>query len=132
MNNPGMDLEIWERLKKKWAELQSAGHSLEIEFRLITNPKDENNVLAIDVIQTVDDDVFTETVQRNAEEAYAALGIAGLSMERLVEVYKELMHQLYRQAKTHDAELIVTMSTSSHLSGEVKGYIENPDFKYKE
>ena len=45
MNNPGMDLEIWERLKKKWAELQSAGHNLEIEFRLITASEDKNNVL---------------------------------------------------------------------------------------
>ena len=102
MNNPGIDLEIWERLRKKWADLQSDGHSLEIEFRLITDPKDEDNVLAIDVIQTVDDEVFTETVQRNAEEAYAALGIAGLSMERLVEVYKEIMRQLFRQAKTRE------------------------------
>ena len=116
MNNPGMDLEIWERLKKKWAELQSAGHKLEIEFRLITDPEDEDNVLAIDVIQTIDDDVFTETVQRNAKEAYAALGIAGLSMERLVEVYKEIMRQLFRQAKTREGKLIVTMSGSSHLS----------------
>ena len=131
MNNPGMDLEIWERLKKKWAELQSAGHNLEIEFRLITASEDKNNVLAIDVIQTIDDDIFTETVQRNAKEAYTALGISELSIERLVDVYKEIMGQLFRQAKTREGKLIVTMSTSSHLSGEVRGYIENPDSNRK-
>lgn len=131
MNNPGIDLAIWERLRKKWAALQSAGHTLKIDFHLIADPEDENNILAIDVIQNVDDDVFTETVQRNAEGAYMALGIAGFSMERLVEVYKEIMGQLYRQAKMHEADLTVTMSTSSHLSGQVRGYIEDPNSNTK-
>ena len=131
MNNPGIDLAVWEQLREKWAKLQSAGHELEIEFRLITDPKDKDNVLAIDVIQIVDNDIFTETVQRNAEEAYTALGITGLSMERLVEVYKEVMKQLFRQAKIRDKNLVITMSTSSHLSGEVKGYIENPNSNMK-
>ena len=129
MNNPGIDLTVWEQLRKKWAELQSADHELEIEFRLIIDPEDKDNVLAIDVIQTIDNDVFTETVQRNAGEAYTALGIAGLSMERLVEVYKEMMKKLFRQAKTRERKLIITMSTSSHISGVVKGHIEDSNSK---
>ena len=135
MNNPGIDVAIWERLREKWAELQSAGHKVKVSFHLIADPEDENKILAIDVVQTVvqtvDEEVYTETVQRNAEEAYGPLGIAGLPMERLVEIYKEKMHQLHREAKAHEAKVIVMMSTNSPTSGETKGYIENPDLSIK-
>lgn len=127
MNNPGMDPATWQGLTEKWAGLRSAGHTLEIEFRLIADAQDEENILAIDVIQSVDEEVVTQTVQRNAEEAYPALGIAGLSLEQLVELYKEIMAQVYRQARMHEASVVVTMSTSSPLSGEVRGHIETPD-----
>lgn len=124
MNNPGIDLAIWKQLRKKWAELQSDGRTLKIDFRLVGDPENEGNILAIDVIQNIDEEIVTETVQRNAGEAYRTLGIAGLSRERLVEAYKEVMHELYRQTKPKDADLIVTMSPSSPASGEVSGYIE--------
>jgi len=131
LNNPGIDSAIWERLRKSWAELQSSGHKLKIDFHLIADPEYEENILAIDVIQNVDDDVFTETVQRNAREAYATLGIVGLSIERLVEVYKEMMGQLHHQAKQKDVDLIVTMSASSPTSGEVRGYVEKRNSNIK-
>ncbi len=124
MNNPGIDLLTWERLRKKWAELQSAGHKLEIEFRLVADPKDENNILAIDVIQHINNDLITETVQRKPGEAYAALGITGLSMERITQVYKEMMHELHSRMGQRDSDLIVTMSPGSSTSGEVRGYME--------
>jgi hypothetical protein len=124
MNNPGIDLAIWKQLRKKWAELQSDGRKLKIDFRLVADPENERNILAIDVIQNIDGEIVTETVQRNAGEAYRTLGIAGLSRERLVEAYKGMMHDLYRQTKHKDADLIVSMSPSSPASGEVSGYIE--------
>ena len=125
VNNPGIDRATWERLKHKWSELNKNGHKLTVEFRLIADPKDDRNILAIDVIQNVDSEIITETVQRKAGEAYATLGIAGLSQERLVEVYKEMMHQLHRQTgQNKELDLIVTMSPSSPLSGEIRGYTE--------
>ena len=127
MNNPGIDLEIWEQLKRKWSDLDTNGHKLKIDFKLIADSKDENNILAIDVIQHIDDEIITETVQHTAGEAYAALGIAGLSRERLVEVYKEIMKQLHSQAKQPDMDLVVTMSPSSPTSGEVDGLLVHPD-----
>jgi hypothetical protein len=126
MNNPGIDLAIWVRLRKRWSELESDGQRLKIDFRLIADPDDEKNILAIDVIQNINKDVLTETIQRNPGEAYSAIGIAELSMERLVEVYKEMMCDLHRQAKQHDADLIVTMTPTSPVSGEVTGYVEKP------
>jgi hypothetical protein len=126
MNNPGIDLEIWKQLRKKWTDLDASGHKVKVEFKLIADPNDENRILVIDVIQNIDDQIVTETVQRTAGEAYATLGISGLSMERLVEVYKNIMHQLHRQAKQRDAALIVTMSPSSSTSGEVRGVLEKP------
>ena len=131
MNNPGIDLEIWKQLRKKWSDLDADGYKLKIDFRLIAHPNDEKNILAIDVIQNINDELITETVQRNAGEAYTALGIAGLSMERLVEVYKEMLRQLHRQAKQKDVDLIVTMYPSSPNSGEIRGYVEkrNSDIK---
>src|SRR5687768_9811514 len=118
MNNPGIDLEIWKQLRRKWTQLDESGHKVKVDFRLIADPRDENKILAIDVVQNIDDELITETVQRGAGEAYATLGIAGLSMEGLVEVYKKMMHQLHRQAKQRDAGLIVTMTPSSSTSGE--------------
>jgi len=124
MNNPGIDLAIWERLRKRWARFESAGHKLKIDFHLLADIDDEKNILAIDVIQNINDDIFVETVQRNAGEAYKVLGINGLSKERLIEVCKEMMRQLHGQAKHQDVDLIVTMAPSSPTSGETRGYVE--------
>jgi hypothetical protein len=124
MNNPGIDLTIWEQLKQKWDKLDREGHSLKIEFKLIVDENDEDKALAIDVIQKIDDDVVTETVQHVPGEAYEALGIADLSLERLVEVYKEKLHKLHNESNMPYAYLIVTMTPSSPSSGETKGYLE--------
>ena len=124
MDNPGIDLTIWEQLKQKWDELDRNGHSLRIDFKLILDKDDEDKTLAIDVIQKIDGDVITETVQHVAGEAYEQLGIADLSLERLVEVYKEKLHQLYRESNMPYAYLIVTMTPSSPSSGETQGYLE--------
>ena len=124
MNNPGIDLTIWEQLKQKWDKLDREGHSLEIVFKLIVDKNNEDKTLAIDVIQKIDNEIIIETVQHVAKEAYETLGIAGLSLERLVEVYKEKLHQIHSQSNMPYAYLIVTMTPSSPLSGEVKGYLE--------
>ena len=130
MNNPGIDTAIWEGLRRKWSELEAAGHALKIEFKLIANPKDENNILAIDVFQYIDEEVITETVQRQAGEAYEAVGIAGLSMERLVAVYDDMLDDLYfQQEDRSEMNLTVTMSPSSETSGELRGYVEKPEGK---
>jgi len=127
MNNPGINLEIWERLRKKWTELEASGNKLKIDFQLISDANEEGNILAIDVIQNVNNEIITETVQRNAGEAYAALGIAELSVEQLIEVYKKVLEQLHRQSKQRDMDLIVTMTPSSATSGEIKGCFKKPD-----
>lgn len=126
MKNPGIDTVIWENLRKKWMDLDATGHTLKIDFQLVGNPKDETDILAIDVVQHVDEEVIIETVQRRAGEAYETLGIAGLSVERLTEVYKGMLKKLYRQqAKPGDTALVVTMTPRSETSGEIRGYIQN-------
>ena len=129
MNNPGMDVEIWKQLRKKWTDLNESGHKIKVDFKLIADPKNEKNILAIDVMQNIDEKLVTETVQRNLGEAYAALGIAGLSMEGLVEVYKEMMHQLHHEVKPRDfdMDLVVTMFHHSGTSAEVEGLLVHPD-----
>jgi len=132
INNSGIDLAIWERLRKRWTELEKAGHKLKIDFHLLADVDDEENILAIDVIQNIDNEAITETIQRNSGEAHAMLGIAGLLTEGLIEVYKEMMHQLHQQTKQKDADLIVTMFPTSPTSGEVRGYVQksNSDIKH--
>jgi hypothetical protein len=126
MNNPGIDLRIWESLRKKWTELDATGHVLKVDFQLVGNPRNETDILAIDVVQHIDEDVITETVQRKAGEAYETLMISGLSVEGLIDVYKKTLEQLYRQqAKPGDTTLVVTMSPSSETSGEIQGYVQN-------
>jgi hypothetical protein len=128
MNNPGIDLKIWEQLKKKWDALNAGGHNVRIEFKLITDPNDENKVLLIDVIQNIDNEIITETVQKTAREAYAILGVDGLSMERLVAACKEKMKKSHQQAGgKRESIFTVTMSPSSPTSGELRGILEEKD-----
>jgi len=127
MNNPGIDLEIWKQLREKWTKLDASGHKLKVDFQLIAHPTEKNNILAIDVVQHIDGEPITETVQRTAGEAYATLGIAGLSMEQLVQALKQMMHEVYRQAKYKDMELSVTMSPTSATSGELQGILAMAD-----
>ena len=131
MNNPGIDLTVWEQLRKKWGELENNGNKLDIHFNLIVDKNDEEKTLAIDVIQKIDDEIVTETVQRVAGKAYETLGISGLSMERLVEVYKEKLHTLHSSSNLPYAYLIVTMTPSSPVSGEIKAYLEKRKKKQK-
>ena len=127
MNNPGMDFEIWKQLKKKWTDLDASGHKLKVDFQLIAHPIEKNNVLAIDVIQHIDGKPITETVQRNAGEAYTVLGIAGLSMEQLKDVYKEMLQAFRSQSRLSEIDVVVTMSPTSSTSGELRGHLEVPN-----
>ena len=127
MNNPGIDLDVWKQLREKWTDLDASGRQLKIEFKLIADPDDKNKVLVIDVIQHIDGEPVTETVQRSAGEAYAILGIEGLSMEQLIKTYKELIGELQRQANQGDADVVVTMSPTSPTSGEVRGSVLRTD-----
>lgn len=127
MNNPGIDLALWERLRSKWAQLQMAGHILEIEFRLIASPEDTENILTIDVIQKIDNSVIVETVEKEKDEVYTILGIKGFSLEDIFQKYKEIMRQLHRQTVLQESTLVITMSPTSLKSGEIGGLVEIRD-----
>jgi hypothetical protein len=126
MNNPGMDFEIFKQLRQKWTDLDAQGHTLKVDFQLVAHPTEKDNILAIDVVQHIDGKPVTETVQRKAGEAYAVLGIAGLSMEQLVDVYKGMLKELHSQADLGDISLTVTMKPTSPTSGEVSGLLAMP------
>lgn len=127
MNNPDMDFEIWKQLRQKWTDLDASGHRLKIDFQLVAHPAEENNVLAIDVVQHIDGNPVTETVQREAGEAYAALGIANLSMEQLAEVLKGMMEQLRSQSDLSNVVVEILMSSTSPTSGELSGLLVAPE-----
>lgn len=129
MKKSNIDLTVWEHLTEKWARLHADGHSLKIDFSLITNDNEKDKTLAIDVVQTIDDEIIVETVQRRKGEAYAALGIciSELSAERLKDVYKEMMTQLHGRLGQPESDLIITMSPTSEISGEVAGYLQSRD-----
>jgi hypothetical protein len=119
MNNPSMDLETWKQLRTKWADLHSSGRNVNVEFQLLSDPNDKNNILAIDVVQTIDNEIVVETVQRNAGEACTTLGISGLSVEQLEDAYADIANSLYE----HGGTLTVTMSPTSATSGELRGVL---------
>jgi hypothetical protein len=131
VNNPDNNIEFWKQLRKKWAELDASGHQLKVEFKFVTDPKDRNKVLAIDVIQKIDEEIVTETVQHIAKEGYVPLGIADASIEHLTEIYKQTICQLHRDAGHKDATLIVTMSPTSPISGEVRAVLEKKESNNK-
>lgn len=126
MNNPGIDVKMWEQLRANWTQLNASGKSVKVDFQLINSDAVKDKTLAIDVVQTIDDEIVVETVQRNAGEAYDILGIAGLSMEDLVQTYKKMLHELHREAGKEEVDLIVEMTPHSDVSGETKGYLQKP------
>lgn len=127
MNNPGIDIQVWERLNKKWADLDTKGHKVKVDFQLVSHPIEKNNIMAIDVVQHIDNRLITETVQHSAREAYAVLGLDGLSAQQLIDVYKEMIQGLRSQSKLSDIDVVVTMTWTSATSGEVEGLLEVPD-----
>jgi hypothetical protein len=129
MNEP--DLEIWKQLRKKWADLDASGHHININIKLITDPKDKNKVLTIDVVQKIDEETVIETVQHIAKEAYGPLGIANASIQYLKEIYKKKMYELFHEAEQLDASLIVSMSPTSPTSGEVRAVLEKMNTENK-
>lgn len=132
MKKPIMDFTVWQQLRKKWINLDSSGHSLKVEFRLITNDSKKDKTLAIDVVQIIDDDIIVETMQRRNGEAYAFLGIADLSAEHLKAVYKEQMAELHCRMGQPDGCLVITMSPTSEMSGEITGYLQSHDEPVKQ
>jgi len=126
MNNSGIDVTIWKQLRKKWIQLDASGKSLKVDFKLITTDAEKDKTLAIDVVQTINDEVYIETVQQNAGEAYSILGIDGLSRKELVQMYKKMLHELYRRVEQEDVDLVVEMTPHSPTSGETKGYLQQP------
>jgi hypothetical protein len=126
-----MDLEIWEQLRAKWMELESRGYQIKVDFNLIADPNDEKNILAIDVVQQVDHEIFTETLQRRAGEGYARLGLAGLSRAGLEDRLKERLHELYQRPEYQGLDLIVSLVPTSPTSGEVRAYWEVSDILAK-
>jgi hypothetical protein len=130
MNNPGIDLEIWKQLREKWARLDARGDKIRVDFNLLAHPQDEKNILAIDVVQHINDkEIVVETVQHKEGEAYGVLGIDGLTVECLREAVREMMHELHQQTRPRnfDMDLTVTMSPHSPTSGEVQGLLVHPD-----
>jgi hypothetical protein len=127
MKNPGLDPEQWERLTRKWASQEAGDQAVQREYRLIHSEADKDTTILLDVIQTVDDELVTETVQRRAGEADHVLGIAGLSMDGILETYKKVMDQLHQKSGPHGATLTVSMTSTSPTSGEVRAILELPD-----
>ncbi len=74
MNNPGIKEEVWYALNQKWKRLTNDGHIVKVEFNILVNPI-ENEALAIDVAQNIDNEWIVQTVQRQAGEAYPFLKI---------------------------------------------------------
>jgi hypothetical protein len=132
VKNPGIDLTVWKQLKEKWTKLDASGCSLRIDFKLVTNDSEKDKTLVIDVVQTIDDEIIVETVQRRKGEAYPVLGISDLSVEELKDVYKEVLTQLHGQLGQPESNLVITMSPTSELSGEVTGYLQSHDEPVKQ
>src|SRR4030066_2115819 len=87
MNNlQQLDMEIWTTLRQKWATLSAEGHTVKVEFNILKDPKDETRDLAIDVAQYIDGEWVVQTVQRQAQEAYAVMGIEGLMLDQLINL----------------------------------------------
>ena len=122
-----IDPENWQRLTQRWEEIRSTGHTLELRYRRIVAPDDENRTQVIDIIQNIDGDLFIETVECSTGEVEAVLEINHLSLEGLQKEYEVLLKNLLlKQPDHHDTHLVVTMIPTSPSTGEISCYLERP------
>lgn len=128
MNDHGIDAQTRERLQQKWSDLCAQGREVQVEYCRVLHPDDESCVLLVDVLQQVDGQpLVTETVQKQAGEVESLLGIAGLSLEGLVDVYGKMIADLHPERYARERALVVTMTPTSPVSGELSGRLERPD-----
>jgi hypothetical protein len=126
MNNPGLKEEIWTDLRQKWAGLVDEGHTVKVEFNILKDPKDENRDLAIDVAQYIDGEWVVQTVQRQAREAYAVIGIEGLMLDQLINLAGHVVDSITEpitSRETYDDEMHLFMKHISPETSEIYGYV---------
>lgn len=119
--------ENWQRLTQRWDEIRSNGHTLEIRYRRIVAPDDENRTQVIDIIQNIDGEVFIETVECSTGEVEAILETNNLSLEGLQKEYEVILKNLLlQQPDHHGTHLVVNMIPTSSSTGEISCYLERP------
>lgn len=122
-----VDPENWQRLTRHWDELITAGRTVELHYRRIVAPDDENHTQVIDIIQNIDGELFIETVECSTGEVEAILETNNLSLEGLQKEYGTMLEQLLlKLPEHHNVHLIVTMIPTSQNTGETSCYLERP------
>ena len=126
MNNPGVKEETWSALRQKWDRLAAEGHTLKVEFNILTDPKDESKALAIDVAQNIDGEWHVQTVQRQAQEAYPVIGIEGAGLNQLINLADRVVDSVTEPITgrgTYDDEMHIFMKRISPETSEIHGHV---------
>ena len=126
MNNPGVKKDVWIALRQKWTRLVDQGHALKVEFKIVKDPHDEAKELAIDVAQNVDGEWVVQTVQRQVQEAYPAIGIEGLGLDQLITLARDIVNSVTKPITgraTYDDEMHLFMKRISSETSEIHGHI---------
>jgi len=126
MDNPGLKEETWLALRRKWDRLVTEGHTLKVEFNILTDSKDESKALAIDVAQNIDGEWHVQTVQRQVQEAYPVVGIEGTGLNKLIYLAERAVNSVTKPITgqgTYDDEMHIFMKHVSPETSEIHGYI---------
>jgi len=126
MNNPGLNEELWNALRKKWAALVAEGHTLKIEFNILNDPANASKALAIDVAQNIDGEWVVQTVQRQMQEAYTLLEIDGKGLDQLVSIAAHVVNSVTEpitKQEADDAEIHIIMKRISPETSEIHGHV---------
>ena len=126
MNNPGIKDEIWLALRRKWDRLVAEGHTLKVEFNILTDPKDESRAFAIDVAQNIDGEWVVQTVQRQVQEAYPVIGIEGAGLNQMFYLADRAVNSVTEPTtgrETYEDEMHIFMRRISPESSEIHGHV---------
>jgi hypothetical protein len=126
MNNPGIQQEIWTALHQKWSALVAEGHSLKVEFNLLKDPTNESRILAIDVVQNIDGEFHVQTLQKEKQQAYSAIGIDGFSLDQLINLAGRVVNSVTKPItgrETYDDEIHIFMRLISLETAEIYGHV---------
>jgi len=126
MNNPGIKEEIWLTLRQKWDRVVAEGHTVKVEFNILTDPEDDSKALAIDVALDIDGEWHVQTVQSRVREGHSVVGISGLDLDQLINLAHRVVNSVTEPItgwETYSDELHLFMNHISPETSEIYGHI---------
>lgn len=97
--------DVLEQIKAFWDEtVQGDGTEPTIHINLLTPDGKENQPLAYDIVQELDDETYTVTWVEKRPEAEKRIGLSGMTWEMAIQTMRNLVTEAHQQSSDNPIE----------------------------